>query len=68
MSNRIKGKKTREFIHTELTVSIGLIVNIVATRLTSGKYSVTYNVTSNESIAGNGQIREKSDTSEYIKE
>ena len=28
-------------------------------------YSVTYNVTSNECIAGNGQIPERSETSEY---
>ena len=32
------------------------------------KYSVTYNVTSNECIAGKGQIQERSDISEYIKE
>ena len=31
------------------------------------KYSVIYNVTSNERIAGNGWILEKSDTSENIK-
>ena len=31
------------------------------------KYS-TYNVTSNECIAGNGKIPKRSDTSEYIKE
>ena len=31
------------------------------------KYSVIYNVTSNECFAGNGQIPERSDTSEYIK-
>ena len=32
------------------------------------KYSITHNVTSNECIAGNGQILERSDTIEYIKE
>ena len=32
------------------------------------KYFATYNVTSNERIAGNGQIPERSETSEYIKE
>ena len=31
------------------------------------EYSVTYNVTRNEYIAGNGQIPERSDTGEYIK-
>ena len=30
------------------------------------KYSVTYNVTSKECIAGNGWVLERSDTSEYI--
>ena len=32
------------------------------------KYYVTYYVTSNECIAGNGQIPKRSDTREYIKE
>ena len=32
------------------------------------KYYVTYNVTSNECIAGNGYIPKRNDTSEYIKE
>ena len=32
------------------------------------KYSVSYNVIRNECIASNGQIPERSDTSEYIKE
>ena len=32
------------------------------------KYSDTYNVTSNECIARKGQIPERSDISEYIKE
>ena len=30
--------------------------------------SITYNVTSNECVAGNGQILERIDTSEFIKE
>ena len=36
--------------------------------LKTGQYSITYDVTSNECIAGNGQIPKRSDTSEYVKE
>ena len=32
------------------------------------KYTIAYNVTSNECIAGNGEIPERSDTSECRKE
>ena len=37
-------------------------------KVSNMKYSVTYNVTSNECIAGNEQILERSDISEYMKE